>query len=79
MNLGVYIGWRCPEFKWDCQRVGVMSKCFCGHLLGEHAKYNGTVINLSTLSVIVINLNCWLTFAKNVFVSSYLRSIFYWF
>lgn len=38
---GVYIGWRCPEFKWDCQRVGRSSKCFCGHLLTEHDKYNG--------------------------------------
>ncbi|CAH1795757.1 unnamed protein product [Owenia fusiformis] len=38
---GVYIGWRCPEFTWDCQRVSSMSKCFCGHLLGEHNSYNG--------------------------------------
>ena len=37
---GIYIGWRCPEFTWDCQRVSSMSKCFCGHLLGEHAQYN---------------------------------------
>ena len=39
--LGIYIGWRCPEFKHDCQRVGSASKCFCGHFLGEHAKFNG--------------------------------------
>ncbi|ELT89163.1 hypothetical protein CAPTEDRAFT_105552, partial [Capitella teleta] len=37
---GVYIGWRCPEFTWDCQRVSDMSRCFCGHLLGEHAHYD---------------------------------------
>ena len=40
-KTGVYIGFRCPDFKWDCQRVGVMSRCFCGHSLGEHASYNG--------------------------------------
>ena len=41
---GVYIGWRCPEFTWDCQRVSNMSKCFCGHLLGEHAQYNSETL-----------------------------------
>ncbi|KAK3602350.1 hypothetical protein CHS0354_013343 [Potamilus streckersoni] len=40
-KTGIYIGWRCPEFKHDCQRVNKMSKCFCGHLLGEHDKYTG--------------------------------------
>lgn len=43
---GVYIGWRCPEFKHDCQRVGDMSKCFCGHLLGEHGSYNGNSVQV---------------------------------
>ncbi|XP_002732722.1 protein FAM221B-like [Saccoglossus kowalevskii] len=41
IKSGVYIGWRCPEFKWDCIRVGRDSRCFCGHLLLEHAPYNG--------------------------------------
>ena len=41
MLTGIYIGWRLPEFKHDCQRVNDMSKCFCGHLLGEHAQYTG--------------------------------------
>ena len=47
--VGIYIGWRCPEFKHDCQRVGSASKCFCGHLLGEHGNYNGK--KLFTLAV----------------------------
>lgn len=38
---GIYIGWRCPEFTWDCQRVSQSSKCFCGHLLNEHEKFTG--------------------------------------
>jgi len=40
-QTGVYIGWRCPEFKHDCQRVGNASRCFCAHLLAEHAEYTG--------------------------------------
>ena len=45
---GIYIGWRCPDFKHDCQRVNTMSKCFCSHLLGEHDKYTGKPLELST-------------------------------
>ncbi|XP_073202249.1 protein FAM221B isoform X3 [Lepidochelys kempii] len=37
--VGLYIGWRCPEYLWDCFRVGELSKCFCGHLLREHQVY----------------------------------------
>ncbi|XP_036117045.1 protein FAM221B [Molossus molossus] len=33
---GLYIGWRCPHYLWDCFRIGDESKCFCGHLLREH-------------------------------------------
>ncbi|XP_063143467.1 protein FAM221B isoform X4 [Rattus norvegicus] len=33
---GIYIGWRCPHYLWDCFRIGDESKCFCGHLLKEH-------------------------------------------
>ncbi|XP_052571461.1 protein FAM221B isoform X3 [Peromyscus californicus insignis] len=33
---GLYIGWRCPHYLWDCFRIGDESKCFCGHLLKEH-------------------------------------------
>ncbi|XP_021016078.1 protein FAM221B isoform X4 [Mus caroli] len=33
---GIYIGWRCPHYLWDCFRIGDESKCFCGHLLREH-------------------------------------------
>lgn len=41
IQSGVYIGWRCPEFKHDCIRVCKSSKCFCGHLLNQHAQYTG--------------------------------------
>ncbi|XP_049628062.1 protein FAM221B [Suncus etruscus] len=33
---GLYIGWRCPHYLWDCFQIGDESKCFCGHLLREH-------------------------------------------
>ncbi|KAM3844812.1 protein FAM221B [Vipera latastei] len=36
IQTGLYIGWRCPEYLWDCFRVGDESKCFCGHLLKLH-------------------------------------------
>ncbi|XP_030423860.1 protein FAM221B [Gopherus evgoodei] len=39
MQTGLYIGWRCPEYLWDCFCVGDLSKCFCGHLLREHQVY----------------------------------------
>ncbi|XP_015416018.1 PREDICTED: protein FAM221B [Myotis davidii] len=35
-QTGLYIGWRCPHYLWDCFRIGDESKCFCGHLLREH-------------------------------------------
>uniref|UniRef100_F7CP50 Family with sequence similarity 221 member B n=2 Tax=Equus TaxID=9789 RepID=F7CP50_HORSE len=35
-QIGLYIGWRCPHYLWDCFRIGDESKCFCGHLLREH-------------------------------------------
>ncbi|XP_030047713.1 protein FAM221B [Microcaecilia unicolor] len=41
VQTGIYIGWRCPEYHWDCFRLGDQAKCFCGHLLGEHQKYTG--------------------------------------
>lgn len=40
-KTGIYIGWRCPDFKHDCQRVNRKSRCFCDHLLDEHDNYNG--------------------------------------
>lgn len=40
-SSGLYIGWRCPEYLWDCFRVGDESKCFCGHLLKLHQVYVG--------------------------------------
>ncbi|XP_053264925.1 protein FAM221B isoform X3 [Podarcis raffonei] len=41
IETGLYIGWRCPEYLWDCFRVGDESKCFCGHLLKQHQVYVG--------------------------------------
>nr|XP_033792608.1 protein FAM221B isoform X2 [Geotrypetes seraphini] len=41
LQTGIYIGWRCPEYHWDCFRLGDQAKCFCGHLLREHQKYTG--------------------------------------
>ncbi|KAL7989151.1 hypothetical protein Chor_008070 [Crotalus horridus] len=41
IQTGLYIGWRCPEYLWDCFRVGDKSKCFCGHLLKLHQVYVG--------------------------------------
>ncbi|KAL8204146.1 UNVERIFIED_CONTAM: hypothetical protein K2H54_068349 [Gekko kuhli] len=39
LETGLYIGWRCPEYLWDCFRVGDESKCFCGHQLKQHQIY----------------------------------------
>ncbi|XP_058528173.1 protein FAM221B isoform X2 [Ochotona princeps] len=36
IQSGLYIGWRCPHYLWDCFRIRDESKCFCGHLLREH-------------------------------------------
>ncbi|XP_012789807.1 protein FAM221B [Sorex araneus] len=36
IQSGLYIGWRCPHYLWDCFQIGDESKCFCGHLLKEH-------------------------------------------
>ncbi|XP_007945204.1 protein FAM221B [Orycteropus afer afer] len=36
IQTGLYIGWRCPHYLWDCFQIGEESKCFCGHLLKEH-------------------------------------------
>lgn len=41
IRSGLYIGFRCPEFTWDCIRVGPENKCFCGHLLNQHERFDG--------------------------------------
>ncbi|XP_041039319.1 protein FAM221B-like [Carcharodon carcharias] len=43
LQTGIYVGWRCPEYKWDCIRVGVKSKCFCGHFLAEHERFTDSL------------------------------------
>ncbi|XP_062456497.1 protein FAM221B [Rhea pennata] len=44
LRTGLYVSWRCPEYLWDCFRVGDHSKCFCGHLLSEHQAYVGVSV-----------------------------------
>ena len=41
VESGVYIGWRCPEYTWDCIRLGEDSRCFCNHKLSEHMPFIG--------------------------------------
>ncbi|XP_054376937.2 protein FAM221B isoform X2 [Pongo abelii] len=36
IQTGLYIGWRCPHYLWDCFRIRDESRCFCGHLFREH-------------------------------------------
>ncbi|XP_044299812.1 protein FAM221B [Varanus komodoensis] len=48
METGLYIGWRCPEYLWDCFRVGDESKCFCGHLLKMHQVYRRATVPCAT-------------------------------
>ncbi|XP_068784893.1 protein FAM221B [Struthio camelus] len=48
LRTGLYVGWRCPEYLWDCFRVGDHSKCFCGHLLNEHQAYAGASVPCAT-------------------------------
>ena len=45
IRTGLYIGYRCPEFNWDCIRVFSDHKCFCGHLLAEHTQFDGFKLN----------------------------------
>ncbi|XP_005100430.1 protein FAM221B [Aplysia californica] len=45
-KTGIYIGWRCPEFQHDCQRVFHTSRCFCDHALSEHAQYNALSVKV---------------------------------
>ncbi|XP_007895356.1 protein FAM221B isoform X3 [Callorhinchus milii] len=46
IRSGIYIGWRSPEYKWDCIRVGIKSKCFCGHLLAEHERFSAQSVRV---------------------------------
>ncbi|RUS87037.1 hypothetical protein EGW08_005190 [Elysia chlorotica] len=43
---GVYVGWRCPEFQHDCQRVFYTSRCFCDHVLSDHAQYHALSVKV---------------------------------
>ncbi|KAM5298467.1 LOW QUALITY PROTEIN: protein FAM221B [Ctenodactylus gundi] len=51
LQTGLYIGWRCPHYLWDCFRIRDESKCFCGHLLKQH-------LIISDLSVPCIVSQC---------------------
>ena len=39
IQTGIYVGWRIPGQKWDCIRVGMDSRCFCGCNLSQHKPY----------------------------------------
>ena len=41
IESGLYIGWRCPEYTWDCIRLREDSRCFCNHKLSEHMPFIG--------------------------------------
>ncbi|XP_066916647.1 protein FAM221B-like [Clytia hemisphaerica] len=41
LEQGLYIGWRCPEFTWDCIRLDSKSRCFCDHNLDSHEPFKG--------------------------------------
>ena len=58
---GLYIGWRCPHYLWDCFRIGDESKCFCGHLLREHQIISGVGGNclLSCVEMCERTCVCW--------------------
>lgn len=43
----LYISYRQPGKDFDCYRIGSIGKCFCGHVLNEHARFNGTARSLS--------------------------------
>ena len=49
IESGIYVGFRCPEFTWDCIRVSDKSRCFCDHSLGEHESYTAKSINVKCL------------------------------
>lgn len=40
IESGLYVGWRCPGNNFDCIRVSVESRCFCGHALKEHESFS---------------------------------------
>ena len=42
IESGVYIGWRCLGNDFDCIRVSLESRCFCGHALSSHDSYQET-------------------------------------
>ncbi len=53
----LYISYRQPGKEFDCYRVGSIGKCFCGHTLGEHARYTGIYLSLSINRLIYFNYN----------------------
>ncbi len=51
----LYISYRQPGKDFDCYRVGSAAKCFCGHTLDEHAKYNGIYLVYLMIRLIYLN------------------------
>lgn len=49
----LYISYRQPGKDFDCYRVGSTGKCFCGHTLGEHARFNGMHFLFCVVSLLI--------------------------
>ena len=64
VESGIYIGWGCPKFTWDCIRLDSTSRCFCDHTLEEHEPFEKTMTAASKkqpkrlLKCLVTNCSC---------------------
>nr|XP_018888858.1 protein FAM221B isoform X2 [Gorilla gorilla gorilla] len=56
IQTGLYIGWRCPHYLWDCFRIGDESRCFCGHLLREHRIISDISVPCKAVAAAVLSL-----------------------
>lgn len=59
----LYISYRQPGKDFDCYRIGSTGKCFCGHTLAEHVKFNG----IDCSAILFFNYE-WIYFLKFVFI-----------
>ena len=53
IDQDLYISYRQPGKDFDCYRVGSVGKCFCGHTLAEHARFNGSLFPLESIDVFI--------------------------
>jgi len=54
IQSGIYVTYYCPSKKSECFRVGSKSKCFCGHLMGEHNK----IVTPKKINTTCLNCPC---------------------